>query len=131
MRVSISEHGICGVPREVTIFDVEGAVGQCCRLKEFCWVEGGEHFLAEWQVVDEFGIMLVLDDGLVQGDSSALRPGLVDFDFGHSTVCPVLLGLTGIWQKWLCGWARWWNTQIKVNPGLREDESPCRVRRGL
>ena len=22
----------------------------------------------------------------------------------------------GIWQKWLGRWARWWNTQIKVNP---------------
>ena len=22
----------------------------------------------------------------------------------------------GIWQKWLGSWARWWNTQIKVNP---------------
>ena len=32
------------------------------------------------------------------------------------TVCPILLGPMGIWQKWLGRWARWWNTQIKVNP---------------
>ena len=30
----------------------------------------------------------------------------------------------GIGQKWLCNWARWWNTQIKVNPGFGADESP-------
>ena len=42
--------------------------------------------------------------------------GWVDFDFSCSSVCPVLLGLMGIGQKWLCSWARWWNTQIKGNP---------------
>ena len=26
-----------------------------------------------------------------------------------------LLGLMGIWQKRLCSWARWWDTEIKVN----------------
>ena len=33
----------------------------------------------------------------------ALRHGLgwVDFDFYCYTVCPILLGLTGIWQKHL------------------------------
>ena len=39
-----------------------------------------------------------------------------DTHISGSTVCPVLLGLMGIWQKRLCNWARWWNTQIKVNP---------------
>ena len=43
---------------------------------------------------------------------------MVDFDFSCSTACPVLLWLIGIWQKRLCSWARWWNTQIKVNPSL-------------
>ena len=42
--------------------------------------------------------------------------GWVDFYLSCSTFCPVLLGLMGIWQKGLCNWARWWNTQIKVNP---------------
>ena len=28
----------------------------------------------------------------------------------------ILLGQMGIWQKWLGSWARWWNTQIIVNP---------------
>ena len=37
--------------------------------------------------------------------------GWVDLDFGSSTVW-----LMGIWQKWLCSWAKWWNTQIKINP---------------
>ena len=42
--------------------------------------------------------------------------GYVDLDFECSTVCPILLGLTGIWQKQLGSWASWWNTEIKVNP---------------
>ena len=41
--------------------------------------------------------------------------GWVDLDFDCPTVCLILLGLVGIWQKWLYSWARWWNTQIKVN----------------
>ena len=32
--------------------------------------------------------------------------GWVDYDFGHSTVCQVLLGQTGIWQNRLGNWAR-------------------------
>ena len=28
----------------------------------------------------------------------------------------------GIGQKWLCSWARWWNTQIKVNPTQVSEE---------
>ena len=36
--------------------------------------------------------------------------------FECSTVCPTLLGLIGIWQKWLGSWASWWNTETKVNP---------------
>ena len=35
--------------------------------------------------------------------------GWVVMDFDCSTVCPILLGLVGIWQKWLSSWARWWN----------------------
>ena len=42
--------------------------------------------------------------------------GWVDFDFSCSTICPILLGLLGIWQNRLGSWARLWNTQIKVNP---------------
>ena len=42
--------------------------------------------------------------------------GWVGLEFSCSTVCPVLLGLMGIWQKRISNWARWWNTQIKVNP---------------
>ena len=33
--------------------------------------------------------------------------GWVDFDFGCSTLCLVLLGLMGSWQNWLSSWARW------------------------
>ena len=47
--------------------------------------------------------------------------GWDDFDFSCSTVCPVLLGLMEIWQKRLCSWARWCNTQIKVKSA---NESP-------
>ena len=39
--------------------------------------------------------------------------GWVDLYLGCSTVCPIRLGLMGIWQNWLCSWARWWNIQIK------------------
>ena len=42
--------------------------------------------------------------------------GWVDFEFGHSFVCAVLLGQMVIWWNWLCCWSRWWNTLIKVNP---------------
>ena len=37
--------------------------------------------------------------------------GWVDYDFGHSSVCLVLLGQMGIWQKRLVNRARWWNRQ--------------------
>ena len=43
--------------------------------------------------------------------------GWVDLDFDCSTVCPILLGLVGILQKFLSSWARDRGTsQIKVNP---------------
>ena len=58
--------------------------------------------------------------------------GWVDLDFGCSTVCPILPRLIGIWQKWLCSWARRWNPQIKVNPtqvlgqmNLRVGDAKC------
>ena len=51
----------------------------------------------------------------IQGDPSDLRLGFVDLDFEYSTVCLILLELMGIWQKRLDRWARWWNTEIKVN----------------
>ena len=37
----------------------------------------------------------------LQGVPCARRLGFVDLDFECSTVCPTLLGLMGIWQKWL------------------------------
>ena len=44
---------------------------------------------------------------------SARGLGLADLDF--ESVCPVLLGLMEIWQRWPCSWAiLLWNTQIKV-----------------
>ena len=52
----------------------------------------------------------------LQGIPCARGMGCVDLNFECSTVCPNLPGLLGIWQKRLCSWARWWNTQIKVNP---------------
>ena len=48
--------------------------------------------------------------------------GLVDFDFGCSTLC-----LMGNWQNWLSTWARWWNipNQSQPNPGSPGDGPPC------
>ena len=40
----------------------------------------------------------------------------VEIDFECSTVCPILPGLMGIWQKGLGSYAIWWNTKIKVSP---------------
>ena len=42
--------------------------------------------------------------------------GWVDYDIGHFSVCPFLLGQLKIWQNRLDNWARCWNIQIKVNP---------------
>ena len=52
--------------------------------------------------------------------------GCVDFDLGCSTLCLVLPGLMGNWQKWLSSWARWWNipNQSQPNRGLPRDVSP-------
>ena len=68
-----------------------------------------------------------LNSGLVQDVPSELRLGFVDLDFEFSTVCPTLLGQMGVWQKQLGSWARWWRTEIKVNPtpGLSSLGTPC------
>ena len=42
--------------------------------------------------------------------------GWVDFDFESSTVCPILPGLMGIWQKLLGKYTRLWNAEIQANP---------------
>ena len=44
--------------------------------------------------------------------------GWIDFDFGFSTVCPILLGQTEILQNWL-------GSGTMPNLGLRGDASPC------
>ena len=49
---------------------------------------------------------------LIQGDSSNHGLGWVYLNFECSTVCPILLGLLGIWQKQL---GKTMNIQIKVN----------------
>ena len=46
----------------------------------------------------------------------------VDLNFDYSTVCLVLPGLMGVWQKRLGSWARWWNSQIQVNPTQVRDQ---------
>ena len=51
----------------------------------------------------------------IQVDSSARGLGWIDLNFELS-VCPILPGGMGIWQKRPGKWARWWNTQIKINP---------------
>ena len=52
----------------------------------------------------------------IQGLPCALRLGFIYLDFECSTLCLTLLGLMGIWQKWLSSWARWWSTELKVKP---------------
>ena len=66
----------------------------------------------------------------VQGGPSARIVGLVgwfDLDFVCSTLCLVLLGLMGNWQKWLSKWAIWWNLrkQSQPNRGPRPVGTPC------
>ena len=48
--------------------------------------------------------------------------GWVDLDFECSTVCPILPGLMGIRQMGLGKYARWWNTEIQVNPAQVRDQ---------
>ena len=72
-------------------------------------------------------------DIIVQGVPSELRLGFVDLDFKCSTVCPTLLGLMGICHKRLGSWARWWNTEIKVNsnPGFSSLGTLCTNRKNI
>ena len=42
--------------------------------------------------------------------------GWVDFDFGCSTVCQILLVQMGIWQNWLGTQATWWKIQFNHVP---------------
>ena len=66
----------------------------------------------------------------MQGVPCARRLGFVDLDFECSTVCTTLLGLMVIWQRWLCSWTKWWNTEIKVSPSqvyYIAHETPCRL----
>ena len=58
----------------------------------------------------EIGLALAL-----QGVPSGDRLGFIDSNFDCSTVCPTVPRLVGIWQKWHGSWAKWWNTQMKVN----------------
>ena len=53
--------------------------------------------------------------------------GWVDYDFGHSSVCLVLLGQMGIWQNRPVNRARWWNikNQSQPNQGTQPPESTC------
>ena len=53
----------------------------------------------------------------------------VDLNFGCFTVCPILPGLMGIWQKWLDSWARWVEhpNQSQPTQGPRALGTPCNV----
>ena len=42
--------------------------------------------------------------------------GWVDYNFGHSSVCLVLLWQMGIWQNRLINRARWWNIKNQSQP---------------
>ena len=60
----------------------------------------------------------------LQGVRSACRLGYVDLDFECCTVCPILPGLMGIWQKQLGKMVEHQNLS-QHNPGLRPVGSPC------
>ena len=64
--------------------------------------------------------------GTVQGGALGRIAGLgwVDFDFGCSTFCLVLLRLMGSWQKWLSRWASWWNITDQSQPNPLSDQMP-------
>ena len=56
--------------------------------------------------------------------------GWDDFEFSCSTVCPVLLGLMGIGQKWLCTvqlGKMGIPNQSQSNPGPGADGPPCKL----
>ena len=52
----------------------------------------------------------------LQGVPIGHRPGLGSLDFDYFPVCQTLPWLMVIWQMWLGSWARWRNSQVKVNP---------------
>ena len=62
----------------------------------------------------------------IQGDSSALRPGLGWLWFGCSTILPGCTATSAKFQSAQAELGRQWNTQnpSQPNPGLRADESP-------
>ena len=48
-------------------------------------------------------------------------------NFESSTVCPVLPGLMGLWQKRLGKMGGWNTNQSQPNPGPRAYGTPCRA----
>ena len=63
---------------------------------------------------------------IIQGEPSSLGPELGYFDFGYSTVSPILLGQMRVWQNGMRSWARWveHTNQSQLNPSPRGDGSP-------
>ena len=49
------------------------------------------------------------------------------FDLCCSTICSVLLGQMGFWQKRLSNWTKWWNIPnlSQHNPCPQADGTPC------
>ena len=83
----------------------------CCRLRQF-------------GVTNTDGQSLFWGMSCLQGDSSGRGLGWVDMNFECSTVCPILPGLMGIWQKRLGKMVEHPNLS-QPNPGPRPEESPC------
>ena len=44
---------------------------------------------------------------LIQGEHHLSDLVWVNFDFGYSTICPILPGHMKVWQNGLSSWARW------------------------
>ena len=63
-----------------------------------------------------YRVTKMAEDTAVQGDSSALRPGWVDFDLGVPPACPAAQPLLPNSNQPRQNWADSGTPKIKVNP---------------
>ena len=91
----------------------ETTTAGCCQCKTMRWDD-------KWNPKYTWNFSDLMNNP-VQGG------GWTDFDFSRSTLCLVLLGLTGNWQNWLSRWARRRNIidQSQPNPPIQLDAPPC------
>ena len=79
------------------------------RMQMTIWVWNTDAILLCYEAFNANAELIFALIGIecIQGVPSELRLGFVDLDFECSTVCPILPGRMGIWQKRLGSWARW------------------------